>query len=66
MTFWPFYEILIWVFFSFYVILVTEHILQVFMCATTVAIRVHDPGPRNFNVVGTAVFASLWGGVWTE
>ena len=46
--------------------LVAEHILQVFMCATTVAIRVHDPGPRNFNAVGTVGFASLWGGVWTE
>ena len=31
--------------------------MQVFMCVTMVSLTVHDPGPRNFNVVGTTAFA---------
>ncbi len=42
--------------------LVTEHILQVLMGVTMISHNVHDPGPRNFNVVGLVGFALPRGG----
>ena len=46
--------------------LLTEHILQVFMCVTMVSPNVHGPAPRNFNVVITATSMLPFGGVRTE